>query len=89
MHAFPDIHAVTKPSPFPAVAAAMASPHFRSVKHIFDKAGLDPESLFISNGGPLTVADLDAHLAKLHRGLSSVDRISLKSTLARLGLLVE
>ena len=90
MHAFGKaIHAIATPSPFGgSIAAAVATPDFRSVRGLFSKAGLDPASIFATNGGPIKVAELDALLAKEHRGLSTVDRIALKRTLERLGLLV-
>jgi hypothetical protein len=80
------IHGVRTATPFGgSIAAAMATPDFRSIRHLFSKAGLDPHAIFASNGGPLTVGQLDAHLARVHLG--TVDRIALKSTLSRVGLL--
>jgi hypothetical protein len=69
------------------LAAAMATPEFRSIRHMFGKAGLDIESVFPTNGGPITVAALDGLLSHVHSGLTTVNRIELKNTLLRLGLL--
>ncbi len=84
------MHAIATPSPFGgSISAAMATPDFRSIRGIFSKAGLDPASIFATNGGPIKIEELDALLREEHRGLTTVDRIALKSALGRLGLLRE
>jgi hypothetical protein len=87
MNALPDrIHGVRTATPFGgSIAAAMATPAFRSIRHLLSKAGLDPHALFATNGGPVRVAELDAHLTKVH--MDRIDRITLKRALEHLGLL--
>jgi hypothetical protein len=89
MYAFGRMHAVQSPTIFGgSIQAAMSTPDFKSVRHLFSKAMLDIDSIFPTNGGPITVGQLDALLGEVHSGrLTTVNRIELKNTLARLGLL--
>jgi hypothetical protein len=84
MHSFPDIHAVTKPSPFSNVAAALASNEYRSVARIAASARIEER---LANGGPIPIAELDEALRKHDVGTQA--RIALKSALGRIGLLKE
>jgi hypothetical protein len=88
MYAFGSMHAVQSPTPVGgSIQAAMATPEFRSIKHLFSKYIIDIDSIFPTNGGPITVAQLDALLSQVHSGLTTANRIEIKNTMSRLGLL--
>jgi hypothetical protein len=88
MYAFGRMHAVQSPAIFGgSIQAAMSTPEFRSVKHLFSKHMLDIDGLFCTNGGPVSVSQLDALLSQVHSGLKTFERIRIKATMSRLGLL--
>ena len=66
------------------IAAAMASPDYRSISHIMRETGLEP---ILANGGEIPPHQIDEALKRYDIGTTS--RIALKATLGRLRLIKE
>jgi hypothetical protein len=73
------IHAI-KDEPIFNISAAKASPNFRGVEHLLRRANIDIMK-------QLTVRELDMKLEAC-AALTIGDRIAVKSTLSRVGILI-
>jgi hypothetical protein len=84
MHAIEKIHAISDHGSLSAAAfnAARESVEYRQIKSLMARSGLEDR---LSAGKKITEGDVDAALAPL--GLETVQRIRVKRTLERAGLM--